>query len=77
MEDREKAVAAREQNLQARETICDTKDEEAKETQRRVNLAAESLRGQWERLREEKEKYKDVAGFGLPEPIEEIRELTH
>ncbi|WVQ84715.1 hypothetical protein IAT38_006872 [Cryptococcus sp. DSM 104549] len=58
VEEREKDIQAREANIQARESLCDSKDEETKETQRRLNQAAESLRGQWERFREEKEQWE-------------------
>ncbi|OCF38189.1 NEK protein kinase [Kwoniella heveanensis BCC8398] len=70
LDEREKAIATREANLQAREAICDTKEEEAKETQKRLNQAAESLRGQWERFREEKEN----ASMRLGLPVQEVRQ---
>ncbi|WWD19593.1 hypothetical protein CI109_104055 [Kwoniella shandongensis] len=73
LDEREKALAAREASLLARENICDSKDEESKETQRRLNQAAESLRGQWERLREEKEKGKE-SGLGMVDVGEEARQ---
>ncbi|WVR07723.1 hypothetical protein IAU60_004765 [Kwoniella sp. DSM 27419] len=60
LEEREKALSAKEASIMEREAICNKHDEEAKETQRRLNLAAESLRNQWERFREEKEKSRDV-----------------
>ncbi|WWC91663.1 uncharacterized protein L201_006609 [Kwoniella dendrophila CBS 6074] len=62
LDEREKVLLAREAGIETREAICETKDEEVKETQRRLNLAAESLRGQWERLREEKEKLSLMGG---------------
>ncbi|WRT70274.1 uncharacterized protein IL334_007272 [Kwoniella shivajii] len=72
LEEREKALIAREADVQSREAICDSKDDEAKETQRRLNQAAESLRGQWERLREEKER--TIGTGGLQEMFtEELR----
>ena len=67
LDEREKAVSAREANCQARETLCAAKDEENKETQRKLNFAAETLRGQWDKLRGEKERGKDgLTGLGLP-----------
>ncbi|WVR00242.1 hypothetical protein IAU59_007384 [Kwoniella sp. CBS 9459] len=71
LDEREKAIAEREADLQAREAICNTKDEEAKETQKRLNQAAESLRGQWERFREEKEN----ASIGQGLPVQEVRQI--
>ncbi|WWC64633.1 uncharacterized protein I303_107244 [Kwoniella dejecticola CBS 10117] len=67
LEEREKAITAREAEVAAREALCESKDEETKETQRRLNQAAESLRGQWERLREEKEQV--TAGLGAQEVL--------
>ncbi|WVQ73033.1 hypothetical protein IAR50_002596 [Cryptococcus sp. DSM 104548] len=56
LDTRETDFAARVASLEAREELCEKREEEGKETQRRLNLAAESLRGQWERFREEKEQ---------------------
>ncbi|ODN81535.1 hypothetical protein L202_01955 [Cryptococcus amylolentus CBS 6039] len=56
LDTRETDLASRLASLEAREQLCEKREEEGKETQRRLNLAAESLRGQWERFREEKEQ---------------------
>ncbi|KAK8853176.1 hypothetical protein IAR55_003878 [Kwoniella newhampshirensis] len=72
LDEREKALAIREASVQARESICDSKDEESKETHKRLNQAAESLRAQWERLREEKEKGKQ-AGLDFGEDARQPR----
>ncbi|KIR51410.1 NEK protein kinase [Cryptococcus gattii Ru294] len=58
LDEREKELAGREASLQAREDLCENREEEAKETQRKLNQAAESLRGQWGRFREEKEQWE-------------------
>ncbi|KIR29347.1 NEK protein kinase [Cryptococcus deuterogattii LA55] len=44
--------------VQNQEDLCENREEEAKETQRKLNQAAESLRGQWGRFREEKEQWE-------------------
>ncbi|WWD03623.1 hypothetical protein V865_001678 [Kwoniella europaea PYCC6329] len=75
LEEREKALVAREAAIEAREAICESKDEEAKETQRRLNQAAESLRAQWERLREEKDKLS-LMGGGQEALVEDARPAT-
>lgn len=66
MEERHRALEAREMSLQAREGIVASREEEAKETQKRLNFAAETLRGQWDKLREDRER----VGLGLPQPEE-------
>jgi NIMA (never in mitosis gene a)-related kinase len=53
-------------SLQAREEIVASREEEAKETQKRLNFAAETLRGQWDKMREDRER----VGLGLPQPEE-------
>lgn len=58
LDEREKELAGREASLQAREDLCENREAEAKETQRKLNQAAESLRGQWGRFREEKEQWE-------------------
>lgn len=66
LDGREKAVAAREASLQAREAACALKEEEVRETQKKLNQAVETLRGQWDRLREEKDRSTGGIGLGLP-----------
>jgi NIMA (never in mitosis gene a)-related kinase len=68
LDERQRAIEARDASLQARESIVVNREEEAKETQKRLNFAAETLRGQWDKLREEKER--DRLGMGLPKPDE-------
>ncbi|EIW72063.1 hypothetical protein TREMEDRAFT_25026 [Tremella mesenterica DSM 1558] len=70
LEEREKSLAAREANLSAREAAFALKDEEIRETQKKINQAVETLRGQWDKLREEKEKNQESIGMGLPVLIE-------
>lgn len=52
-----------------REEACRVKEEEAGETQKRLNHAAETLRTQWEKLREEK---ASLAENGMPVPQEHL-----
>jgi hypothetical protein len=59
LDEREKALALREANLEAREAASAVREEENRETQRRLNAAAEQLRGHWDRLREEKDREKE------------------
>jgi len=58
LEEREKILEAREATLTQREAAIASREEEAKETQKRLNVAAETLRSQWDRLMEEKERDK-------------------
>ena len=71
MNEREKAVFARESAIAGRESACANKEEENRETQRKLNLAAEALRGHWDKLRGEKEREKELVGLGLPGVIED------
>lgn len=71
LDQREQAVSQREANIGAREAACGVKEEENRETQRKLNLAAEALRGHWDKLREEKEREKELVGLGLPGVQEE------
>ena len=64
--EREKTVFSRESALAARESACANKEEENRETQRKLNLAAEALRGHWDKLRGEKDREQELVGLGLP-----------
>lgn len=66
LDEREKAISGTETTLAAREAACSTREEENRETQRKLNLAAEALRGYWDKLRGEKEREKETVGLGLP-----------
>ena len=66
LDEREKAIVGRESNLEAREAACASREEENRETQRRLNDAAAQLRVQWQKLRVEKER-----DTGLPTPQED------
>lgn len=58
LEEREQALSARELGLEAREAACLGKEDENRETQRRLNAAAEQLRGHWDKLRGKEEPSK-------------------
>lgn len=66
LDKREQALLAVESQIRQRESQCAADKEENAETQRKLNQAAEALRGQWERFRGEKEKEKESIGLGLP-----------
>ena len=67
LDERERTLASREAAIDARESSCIAKEEENSETQRRLNFAAEQLRGHWEKLRGEKENAgSDDTGLSLP-----------
>lgn len=67
LNEREEQIIAQEATLAEREEACRVKEEAAGETQKRLNHAADTLRAQWEKLREEK------AGMGLgQEPLGEL-----
>ena len=56
----------REAAIKMREDACTAREEEARETHRRLNQAAETLRGQWDKLREEKDRGKDIGILQFP-----------
>lgn len=64
------ALSTREEALAAREAFCSSKEEENRETQRKLNVAAEALRGQWDRLRGERDQARDPLSLGLPLPFD-------
>jgi NIMA (never in mitosis gene a)-related kinase len=67
LNEREEQIVAHEATLAEREEACRVKEEAAGETQKRLNHAAETLRAQWEKLREDK------AGMGIgQEPLGEL-----
>ncbi|ORY33500.1 kinase-like domain-containing protein [Naematelia encephala] len=73
LQERDAAIAARESTYQARETMLakreeevKAREEEARDTHTKLNLAAETLRVQWDKLRGEKEKEQENIGLGLP-----------
>ena len=54
LDDREERLLAREQALLEREEALSAKEDVAGVTEKRLNHAADALKAQWEKLREEK-----------------------
>lgn len=75
LDEREKAITMREANIIFREAACAAKEEENQETQKKLNIAAEALRGHWDKLREEKERENQLIGLGLPGMQEERAQM--
>lgn len=63
LNDREANILAMESALRERESACRVKEEMAADTQKRLNIAAEALKAQWDKLRDERD---ELAQLGMP-----------
>ena len=62
LDEKEKALAAEAASMKGRVDELERREEECRETQRRLNAAAEQLKEQWEKMREEKSHERHSLG---------------
>ncbi|KAL1412726.1 hypothetical protein Q8F55_000473 [Vanrija albida] len=75
IERREQAMAEREATLVQREQSVAEREDILRENNKRITTAAESLKAQWEKLREEKESHKEAVAAlqveAVPQPSDD------